>query len=105
MLYPENASAAEILRNAKDRFHSIQRTYLELEQRPGRIWTGRLEIAGIIQDLDRWANINGFDLEVMEYRDYLISTPHGQYSPQACCQALKDETWNYISKYGSIVDK
>ena len=78
-----------------DDLSQIQRDYLTCEQRPGHIWTGRLNMAGLISDIDRWLDANGNDIEIVELRDYIRSTPHGQYSHQQCVEALHLETRKY----------
>ncbi|MBN8907800.1 MAG: hypothetical protein J0H19_15585 [Rhodospirillales bacterium] len=60
--------------------------------RPGHIWTGRLEMAGLIEQIDAWMDRNGMDIEAVALRDEFKAMPHAKYSVAECIEALKAET-------------
>ncbi len=66
--------------------------------RPGHIWTGRLELVGLIERIDAWMDQNGMDIEAVALRDEFKAMPHARYSAAQCIDALKEETARWAGR-------
>lgn len=81
-------------------FSKIQPMFTD--PRDGHMWTGRLELAGIIERIESWMRDNGRDLvelsQAAELRDYFKSLPHAQYTCEECIAALKQETDKFTGR-------
>jgi hypothetical protein len=60
--------------------------------RPGHLWTGRLELLGLIETLDDWMFEHGMDFEAASLRADFKAMPAANYTVPQCLTALKQET-------------
>ena len=60
--------------------------------RPGQLWSGRLNLVGMIERIDDWMAENGMDFEAIALRNEFKAMPASKYTVQQCIAALKEET-------------
>lgn len=91
---------ATLNRQCMDLFQKIQPMFTD--PRPGHVWTGRLELAGIVQRIEGWMRDDCTNLiefsEASKLLDYFRSLPHARYTVEECAAALKEETEKWTGK-------